>query len=380
MQNKNIKMKLLSIFSIIMIAFFTLYPPLQSQAALSGISDTMTRIKQNTLANHDMRFRVETAGLGDSNDTMVVDFDDDFAKGTTDFTDVDFFYGSSQSEVNGSCSASCTNATLAAAQGAATWGVVWDGGTARELTFTFPSSGGTAVAANDYVRILIGTNASGGDQQMTNPNNTNATLITITTKEDGSTTIDTGSIAVAVVTEDQIVYNATVDPALTVTFTGNGSAINFGTLTVGSVAAASTVTVEFDTNAANGFTATAYDAGGGGNPGLYKSSSPTDDIGSSDSAYADGPTTLAAGTEGFGLDIDDQGVGTGGTLTLGTRYNSADGVGGLEVGVSGAQTIVSATEPVDSKIIDVIARAAISGLNKAGSYTDTVTIVVTGNF
>ena len=336
-KQKNFGKKLFSILIIIVVAFFTFYPPLQSHAALSGISDQMTR-SQGTASissDHDIRFRVATAGLGDSNDTMVIDFDDDFGKETTSFDDVDFFYGSSQSEVNGSCSTSCTNATLAAAQGAATWGVVWDGGTARELTFTFPSSGGTAVAANDYVRILIGDNATGGasNDQMTNPANTNATLITVTTKEDGSTTIDSGSIAIALVADDTVTVNAAVDPSITFVINGGG-VVNLGTITT-SALSIQNHTIATTTNAVTGYTTRMYE-----NNDLRSTVTPADTI----NDVSDGTVTI--NNEEYGMATSDTGV----TITTDTGGGTTGEASAI---TTTAQSVASAGSPVTSDTVTI---------------------------
>ena len=140
------------------------------------------------------------------------------------------------------------------------------------------------------------------------------------------------------------------------------------------------VDVTVGTNGNSGFTATVYDAGDATNPGLYKSAATTDLIGSSSAAYADGPTGLVAGTEGYGINAATSG-GSGATVTIGTRYIVGTGdVGGLEVGASAAVTLASATGPVTGRIISINAKAAIDALIRAGTYQDTVTVIVTGNF
>lgn len=182
-------------------------------ASLTTLSDTMSTLETSAAANHDIKFRTPT---GQSSGTIVIDFNTaGFSAGSADFTDIDLQYGSSSAEVNGACSSNCTKATLAGTAGAAAWGAAFS---TNDLTFSYPTSGGTAITANDYVRVLIGTNASTGatgDQQMSNPGSTGSKIVTITA---GS---DTGKLAVVMLSDNTQQVATTIDPYITFTMDQN---------------------------------------------------------------------------------------------------------------------------------------------------------------
>lgn len=120
----------------------------------------------------------------------------------------------------------------------------------------------------------------------------------------------------------------------------------------------------------SGFTMKVYDAGNGTNPGLYKSTVPTDTIGSANDSYAN-EATLSLGVEGYGL----QATTTSASINIAPRFlKTGNNVGGLEVGSGNAVIVASSTGAVTNQIITHIFKAAVAVTNKAGDYQDTVTI------
>lgn len=367
---RNFKNKIKFAVCILFITFLTIYPAFEKShaAGISIVSDQMSRMKKTAgnpnqvYSNHTITFTTAT-GVA-AGETIVITFPSDFiGQASIDYTDVDMY--------------ATTERTLDATPLAGVWGAAFSsvGGTRNVLTLT--SGTGTVTAASSVV-IEIGTNAlegATGDKQIENTTTTGSKLVTITA---GGT--DTGSYAVSIVDDDQIVYTATVDPTISVVFAAD-LAISFGTLTASSIASGdSTPTVTVGTNAQSGFTARVYDAGGGGNPGLYKSVATTDLIGSSTAAYAN-TATLVAGTEGYGINATATGGSGSGTFSIDARFAGAgNDVGGLEVGAGAAVTLASDTLACTGRIITIDAKAAITDMNLAGSYTDTVTVIVTGNF
>jgi len=357
--------KLKTIRTIVLIAIFIfsmIIPAVKTHAApLTAISDVMSRIKVGEKSNHTITFTTPT-GVA-ATETITVQFPPSIASGEAgiDYTDVDFV-------------ADGVEITLAAVATGTTWGAViaddGGGGTLNKLTLT--SDSGT-VAAGKVIVIEIGTNATGGDKQMQNDADAGTDNGPITA---GSS--DTGSIAYVLVADDQIVYSATVEPTISVVFSANAS--SFGTLSASSVSDAATpITVTIGTNADNGMTASVYDTGDATNPGLYKSTTTTDIIGSTNAAYDPGPTTLAAGTKGYGIHAATSG-GSGGTITIPARFGTSSDVGGLEVGAAAAVTLASTNDPITGRIVTITAKAAIDNTTRAGSYSDTITVIVTGNF
>ncbi|MEI7690410.1 MAG: hypothetical protein WCI63_02185 [bacterium] len=335
--------------------------PTANAAALASLSDTMTRIKVSQTSNHDMRFQVITAM---SSGTFTINFNTaGFNAGSVDYTDIDLRYGSSSAQVYGTCASSCTEAPLAAAAGATnTWGAVFATNT---VTFSYPTGGQVAIAANDFVRIEIGDNAAfgvTGNAWITNPGTSGSKSLAITFPA------DSGTIAVPIATEDQVVISATVDPNITFQISSNSASL--GTMITGAVATASDITLTMGTNAVSGYVVTILDEGSGASDGLYKSSAPTRLI---DSATA----TLAGGTEGYGVKAI---TGTG-SPTISAPYSTAgaEDVGALQ---RTAQSLVTYSGPTGAtnQTATLRVKAAISASTPAGSYADTLTLIMTGTF
>lgn len=373
---KNHSRKLLVLFLVLSLSgVFTYYKYTQA-AALTTLSDTISRLKTSEPSNHDIRFRTPT-GTSAENIVIKLGTEGTFTGGASmGVEDIDFQYGSSQAEVNDDCTSGCTQASLVLGSGGVgTWGASWS---STDLTLDYPSSGGTAISANDYVRVLIGTNATNGgagNTQLSNPASTGNKTFSI---EIGNVT-DSAKIAVAIVSNEQVSMSANVDPSITFTLSANSSA--FGTLSTSAIDIADTnITLTVGTNAQSGYTVTAQDSGSGTNPGLYNSNASAL-IGSTDSSFSNGPTDLTPGTEGYGICA----YGSSGSPTIAARYTSGgagcasdDWVGGLEIT---ATTIFSrATSMTANDAAIVVHKAAIANWTAAGSYTDTITYIATGNF
>ena len=121
------------------------------------------------------------------------------------------------------------------------------------------------------------------------------------------------------------------------------------------------------TNAPNGLTITVRSTGDGSNAGLYKSATPTKLI------AAVASSAVVADSEGYGVYGKNASL-----LTIDEGFDN-DGVSDLAVSFS-AQTFASASATVSSGTVDLSAKAAIAGTTPAGSYSDALTLVCTGNF
>lgn len=156
----------------------------------------------------------------------------------------------------------------------------------------------------------------------------------------------------------------------------NISSTDFGTLSSGSIttAVSQASTTMACANSASGCTLYVKDAGDTTNGGLYKN---PDLIESPNAAYA-ASTTLAAGTEGYGIQATSSDAGgSGASLTLGARYSViGDDVGGLTVT---SQTLASTAATTTGREAIVDHKAAISASTPGGSYTDTITYECTAN-
>ena len=351
-------LKRLSILGLILLLLLLIIIPQKTQAAgLTALSDTMSRLADSTptAVYSDHTIKYTTPSGVDAGETMEITFPSGFAIGSVDFSDIDVSWGASTGYEN--------ELTLAGTCSGATWGAAF---ASQVLTIT--SCSGTITSTNKVV-IEIGLNASGGNAQIQN----HATAATYTISIAGSFG-DTGKIAIVILGNDQVQLTGAVDPSITFSLSDTSSA--FGTLSVGSVTNSSPdITLTVGTNAQSGYTVTIRDTGNSTNPGLYNSSA-NYIIGSTDSSYSNGPTTLVAGTEGYGLYVS----GTTGSPTVAARYNGGSGsqVGGLEITDT---TIISRITSMSANDTATIRhRAAIATFTAAGSYSDTLTYIATGNF
>ena len=177
--------------AILLILFF----PLNLFAAsLASMSDTLSSQKAGELSNHRIAF---TSPSGMSSGTIEVDLSSVVSTtGSVNETDIDLSYGLSGSE---------TSAALTPTASAGTWGAVVNSLT-KKLTLTFPlvtcgvSPCGVPIVPGNKVIIKIGTNATGGDAQMTNAAVGNSKLVRIDAGTDSGTLavvlVDSGSIGV----------------------------------------------------------------------------------------------------------------------------------------------------------------------------------------
>ena len=115
------------------------------------------------------------------------------------------------------------------------------------------------------------------------------------------------------------------------------------------------------TNSTSGLAITVKSA----NAGLYKS------YGTTHLIDAVGPTSVANATEGYAI----YGANAS-SLTVETGF----AIGGTTALTTSAQTFASATGVVSSGTVDVKPIAGITNLTAAGSYTDSLTFICTGNF
>ena len=157
----------------------------------------------------------------------------------------------------------------------------------------------------------------------------------------------------------------------------NTGSTSFGTLIDSAVATSSpnASTTMSCINSSLGCTLYAKDAGGGGNPGLWNSTSSA--LIKSPNASFSATSTLAAGTEGYGIQATTTAAGSGATLTIAARYlQTGDTVGGL---ATSSITLASASAASSNRETVVTHKAAVASVTPAGSYADTITYECTGN-
>ena len=247
----NRAVTVIALLAILMWSFgFPTWIPFTNAASLTWISDTLSDSAPSVLANHTIQFTTPT-GIANG-DTVTVTFSADWNLSTSsvDFNDIDV--------------ATTSDYTLAAdCTGSEEIGASISG---QVLTLTFCSGDGGSVPVNGTTTIQIGTNASGGTNQITNPGNTGSYAISI-----GGTQTDSGDTRVAII--DNVVVTASIDTTFTFTVSGvsSGSSVNGSPTTTADVTTATTLpfgTLSADvsktlaqdlavtTNARNGFTVT----------------------------------------------------------------------------------------------------------------------------
>ncbi len=338
-------------------------------AQVTSFSDTLTRLKASTNANHEIFF-VSPTGIA-STGNMTLTFTG-FSNATVNailFSDVDFATGST---------AVCTSAVYTeqtlVASGATS--AQWNVATASQV-MTITSGGASAtLTANKCVRIRIGTNATNQTTGVNQIQNNTAGTATIAV---GGGFGDTGTIAIPIISNDQVTISATVDP--TITFSISQTTVSFGSLSAatgrwatnagGANASAATDptaantahTLTVGTNASSGYTVT------------YNGALLTSGANTIAAATITGDSDGTVNSNQFAL----CGKGTSGSPTVASGY--VCGTNSDYNFVAGTTTtLASATAPASSDVVSVAYLANIASSKPAGTYTTTLTYVATGNF
>lgn len=321
-----------------------------SASTITTFSDVLSREKASTASNHTITFTTPTGVAAGA--TLVLTFNNGTDTGSVAFGDVDLMDDG-------------VDVTLAATPLGSTWGLAHTSSTV--LTFT---NGSAAVAAGSVVVIKIGTNATGGSNQITNGSAGTTTLVI------SGNFGDSGTAAMPIIAEDQVTVTATVAP--TMTFSINDTSIGFGTLSSvgpryatsdgtsaggsGSDSVANTLAIS--TNGANGYSLSYL----GANLTSGANTIPT----------GNGTTTITGDADGN--------VGTAEWAIGGVLTGSGSMASGYQNASSNWKFAPNATTPLASHTTatsDSIAMhylANISGSTPSGSYSTTITYIATGNF
>jgi hypothetical protein len=326
-------------------------------ATVTSFSATLSRLKASTAANQEIKFVTPTGVASGGNFTIT--WSADFTMNAFDFADVDFATGST----NNCTSATFTEQSLVASGASSSQ---WNAALSSQ-TLTITSGGASAtVTADRCVRIRIGTNATSGS--------TGDTQITNGAADDDDTIAiaggfgDSGTTAIDIITDDQVVVTATVQPSLTFAISDN--TIEFGNLSAsddtfaddsgGNATEVEAHTLSAGTNAASGYIIT------------LNGNTLTDGL-KTISAIGSSNTATSVGSEQFGVRF----VASGGSGAVTAPYAAA----GFAFDTAAfpdeiaASTVPSATTTYSARYI-----ANIASNTEAGSYSATLTYVATGNF
>ncbi len=337
-------------------------------ASVTTFSDTLSTLTASTAANHEILFITPT-GVDANNDTIILTFTgfDGTSLDNIAFGDVDLAESS-----NASCSSpgSWTEKTLAASDGASTYGVNTN---STVLAFDPPTTSGY-ITAGHCIRIKIGTNAStgvAGTNQITNGGAATAHLIAISGNFG-----DSGTTSIDIIADDSVNVSASVDPIIT--FSISDTTIGFGTLSTSTATWATGDTVGVtsvpgDTSGAHEMTV-ATNASSGYSI-TYNGATLTSGGNTIDVATISGDDDGTPGSEQFALGIDDN----GGNVTIASGYDLA-GTNSYNFVAGTTTTIASETGATTTETIDVQYIANIATTTEAGSYSTDITYIATGNF
>jgi hypothetical protein len=322
-------------------------------ASVTSLSDNLSRLKASTASDHTIQF-VTPTGVA-AGQTITITFSADFTGvSAIDDTDVDL-----------ATAATCTgfsDKTVAASPSGATWGAAASG---QVVTIT---SGTDTITATHCVQIQIGLNAtfSGtGNEQVTNGAIDDDDTIVI-----GGTFGDSGTASVDIITDDQVVVTAQVDPSITFSISDN--TIGYGSLsagddrfatgdTLGNSSATVAHSLAAGTNATAGYVM--YILGGTLTSGGNTITAPA------------GPSATTVGSEQFGLHLD----ASGGTGTVDSQYGTASQYGFGSTSVT-QDNIASASGPTATTTYDATYVGNIAAVTEAGAYSTTLTYTATATY
>lgn len=236
-------------------------PFLLNSANAAGVTlftDTLSDSDLNVPSNHTIAFTTSNTGQLAATETMTITLESGFViPDALDFNDIDLTVGGS-------------GQTLAGSAAAGTWGVSV-ATTTRVITFT---SQDTTIGTSTAVIIAIGTNATGGTRQITNPGVAKSYTVDVVV---GTANQDTGTTRVAII--DDVTMTASVDTVFTFNIYGvatNTSPITGETATTTASTTATTIPfgtldpnepgfaaqiLSVTTNAVNGFSVTVQQDG-----------------------------------------------------------------------------------------------------------------------
>jgi hypothetical protein len=335
---------------------------LASAATLTNTYVRLTRMKANTDSTVRVVFKT-TSNAGATG--VTVDFNGTDT-GTARWTD-----GANSGTV--STTQAITGTSGCDVSATALPGSLSASGSGAVVTVT----GVTALSANTLYCFDLTTSNS-----VHTPTTTGEYHPTIT--ETGGAT-DSTTVALRVVSNDQITVNATVPPSFNFAISGCSSNTDSFTtnLTASTHTSTSGCTVTVNTNALNGWFAWAKDSSSGLNSATASHTIATTTAGS----QAD--LNSSHGTEGYGLAITavSQGgscAGTCGTTSAAAAYDStaSSGNNGLVGGIDTSNRLIaSSTGVANAATLTVKERANINATTPpATDYTDLITVIGAGNF
>jgi hypothetical protein len=365
--------------------------------SFTSTSDTMTRLKISTAADHLIRTTLPLSYMfsGSSTATDVIAFD--FPAGFTSsasgtWTTGDFTFNDGTARTVTTVSQGAGVSDVSCGSGVNDVGVAIDTSAivfrVKACSASYTSSTGTSTITFG----ILGT-ASGGT--LTNPSSAGSQAVDITMTDLGVASSHSTSVAVSILDDDQVTVTATVSPSLTFDIDiqsscGSESAapysVSLGTLTPTAVSTATNhICLDLDTNASGGAVVSVQ---GSGSVDALESSASGDTIGTAFTVGAGGVTNLVAGTEGYGLCVSATSVVTGSATAVAPYNGVCTSNGGNRIGgvdSAAPQFILtsnaSALDGTANNTADILVKAAISAVTLAANdYVDVLTFIATSTF
>jgi hypothetical protein len=253
---------------------------------------------------------------------------------------------------------------LAWPAGGTAWPGIGTASTVSSQTVTFPSGDLT-------VGTLYCFNWANSAAVQIKSSATSSNAGSITTRDGGTSPIDTAEYSTVSVSDDQIAVSASVPQSFSLALSANTDTL--GTLSTGSVTTSPTPrTVAINTNAANGFMVWARDL----NSGLASASASYTIA----STTPGSNSTLTGGNEGYNLGVTTSQTGGSGTPTVPAAFvgTGAGQGGGLD---SSLRLITSSGGTANNAVLTLKNNVAISSTTtSATDYTDTITVIGAGLF
>lgn len=339
---------------IVILALVLLMFPAQTVQAgeYENETDVMTRLKASTLSSHDITFDLSSGTILDDDETITVDFGEDSSYFLVDGASsviADFDFNDGTERVICDVVVGVPDCAAVACDDANTDDIaVGIDDTTGIVTFKACGPAFAEGGAAATINIEYGT-VAGGTNRVTNPTAQDDVPIYL-----AGTVGDTGSLAISILSDDQVSVTATVDS--TFTFTISSTTCALGTLSTASVSTCN-YNVTTTTNAEDGYTTTIADDGN-----LRDGTPDINDVG-------DG--TVNAGSEEYGASTNE-------SDSVDIVPTSGDNASAI---TTTAQSVATeASGPVSSDAVTVTHHASVSTSTIAGSYSHIITLVSTGTF
>ncbi len=336
----GIQATLIMIFALIMgnLAFI---PRIFAQTYLT--KSTVMLYNMDASGNSEVAFAFTTATAGATSVTL----------------DFNGWTGSTAGIVNTTQTISTTGCTAITGASTALPGSITAAGSSSTVTV---SSVTALSASTSYCAILTSASA------VTNPSATGDYTVTITA---GS---DTSTVAVDVISNDQVIISAVVPPTFSLALSSNTDSFT-SNLSPSSIVGTTGITATVNTNAKNGWFLWGVDS----NAGLRSATQSYTIASTTPGTNA----TLTAGTEGYLTGLPSTGITQGsgsGTTSATTAYASSGSGNGSGLN-STEHLLASSTGTANGAVVTIKEYAAISSVTPAASdYSDTITLVGAGSF